>query len=165
MSQSGGLWEHRKSLSKEVPAEEFLRIVRTFLQNVRRDDLQNVRRDDRNTLEFKHIGHRLHRDRIKKIVEMIFETQNKLPFFWIESARPFCWNHPKDWARTHIRYEWGHLEPRDSLPTTVPILENLCLMSARCNNQVQSSLPLEDLLILFKGSATGQRISDVDVLP
>jgi hypothetical protein len=44
-------------------------------------------------------------------------------------------------------------------------LENLCLMSARCNNQVQSSLPLEDLLILFKGSATGQRISDVDVLP
>jgi hypothetical protein len=153
MSESGRLRKHRENLSREVPPEEFSRIVLTFLQN--------VRRDDRNTLEFRHVGHPDNRERIKKIVEMIFETQDKLPFFWIDSALPFCWNHPKDWARTHIRYEWGHLEPKDSPSTTVPILENLCLMSARCNNHIQSSLPLEDLQDLFKGSKTGQRIHDV----
>ena len=34
-------------------------------------------------------------------------------------------------------------------------------MSARCNNHIQSSLPIKDLQELFSGSATGVRIEQL----
>jgi hypothetical protein len=95
-------------------------------------------------------------------VNMIIDTQDGQPFFWIDSKLPFCWNNPRDWSKyEYIRFQWGHLEPTNSL-TDCNQLENLCLQSARCNNQIQSSMPLRDLKELFFGSKTYDRIIEVE---
>jgi hypothetical protein len=47
----------------------------------------------------------------KNIVELLLDTQDRKPFFWIESTLPFCWNNPKYWNKTSIAYQWGHLNP------------------------------------------------------
>ena len=81
------------------------------------------------------------KDQIVKFVEFIIETQNGQAFFWIQSDLPFCWNNPKDWNTfSYIRFQWGHLEPSNSL-FECNQFENLCLQSARCNNHIQSSMP------------------------
>jgi hypothetical protein len=97
----------------------------------------------------------------RDIVTSIFSTQDYKPFFWIEGTLPFCWNDPKDWGKDYIKYQWGHLNPRSGITTGTGKVEDLCLMSARCNNHIQSSLPIADLQEYFRGSTTGLRIQQV----
>jgi hypothetical protein len=97
----------------------------------------------------------------KELLDLILRTQDNKPFFWIEANLPFCWNNPKDWDKTYIAYQWGHLNPRNSVPECSQTVTDLCLMSARCNNHIQSSLPLEDLEFYFQGSTVGARITNV----
>lgn len=100
--------------------------------------------------------------RLKKIyINLILETQDYKPFFWIESDLPFCWNAPKNFDKKYIVYEWGHLLPRGDDDDNVHTLENLCLMSSRCNNQIQSGMPIKDLILPFRGSLVGNRIDYV----
>lgn len=95
-----------------------------------------------------------------QIVESILATQDYKPFFWIDAALPYCWNDPKHWDRSQIIYQWGHLNPRNSVGDA-GVVTDLCLMSARCNNHIQSSLPLADVEEYFRGSAVGTRIQEV----
>lgn len=45
---------------------------------------------------------------LKEIVGLIFETQDRRPFFHVEGTElPLCWNRPSDWNINHIKYEWG----------------------------------------------------------
>jgi 5-methylcytosine-specific restriction endonuclease McrA len=80
------------------------------------------------------------------IVKAILETQDFLPFFWEETEGylPSCWNAPKDWNLTYIKYEIGHISPKVSGGTDE--LENLCGMCARCNNHIQSSLSMDEVI-------------------
>ena len=101
------------------------------------------------------------KEQVKRFVDLIIETQNEKSFFWIDSNLPFCWNNPRDWRFPYIRFQWGHLEPNNSL-LQCNQFQNLCLQSARCNNQIQSSMPIMELKELFYGSRTYDRIIEVE---
>lgn len=86
---------------------------------------------------------------IIKFVEMIFQAQSKKPFFHIDGDLPFCWNSPSNggWELPYIKYEWGHLNSINQNIDTAHNIENLCLQSARCNQHIQSSLNVTELLV------------------
>lgn len=99
---------------------------------------------------------------IKEFVDLIFKTQNNLPFFYIEEhgELPFCWNNPGDWEENYIRYEWGHLQSRNQNKNCDEIT-NFCLQSARCNRQVQTSMDIREVKVWLKGSRIANRIDTV----
>lgn len=97
---------------------------------------------------------------VKEIIELIFETQDKRPFFHIEGTElPLCWNRPADWDCDYIKYEWGHLLSRNQNPDNYSSIENLGLYSARCNQHIQSSMNIRELMVY--GGLIAQRISNV----
>lgn len=83
---------------------------------------------------------------IVPIVRALFLTQDNLPFFWEETDGYLasCWNDPKDWGLTYIKYQVGHINPKDNGGKGE--LENLCFMCARCNNHIQSSLTMDEVI-------------------
>ena len=72
---------------------------------------------------------------------------------------PLCWNSPKDWDKNFIKYEWGHLRFRNQAEDDAHKLENLGLYSARCNQHIQTSLHIEELMVY--GGILAQRIRNV----
>ena len=97
---------------------------------------------------------------IKSIIVLIFETQDKRPFFHVEGTElPLCWNRPADWDCDYIKYEWGHLLSRNQNPGNLNTIENLGLYSARCNQHIQSSMNIQELMVY--GGLISTRISNV----
>jgi hypothetical protein len=84
-----------------------------------------------------------------EFVQLIFRAQGERPFFHIEAPFPYCWNAPSNggWDINYIKYEWGHLRSINQNPESAFEIENLCLMSARCNQHIQSSMNVEELLV------------------
>ena len=84
----------------------------------------------------------------REFIRLIFEVQGRRPFLHIEAPLPSCWNSPGrgDWDYNYIRYEWGHLLSKNQNPEEAFDVQNLCLMSARCN-QVQTSMNIDELQI------------------
>ena len=97
---------------------------------------------------------------IDEFVESVFEAQGRKPFFHIEAPIPYCWNSPKDWDKDYIRYEWGHLMSRNQ-NANFHHIENICLQSARCNQHVQTSMDIDEVLLWLEGSAIAFRIREV----
>lgn len=80
--------------------------------------------------------------------------------FHVEGTElPLCWNSPKDWEKDYIKYEWGHLLSRNQNAATADRIENLALYSARCNQHIQTSLDVQELMIY--GGIIAQRVSIV----
>ena len=97
---------------------------------------------------------------IKELIVLIFDTQDKRPFFHVEGTElPLCWNRPADWNRDYIKYEWGHLLSRNQNPDKINSIENLGLYSARCNQHIQSSMNIQELMVY--GGLISTRISNV----
>ena len=96
---------------------------------------------------------------LSQIINLLFEAQDEAPFLHIEGTElPLCWNHPRDWDKNYIKYEWGHLRSRNQAEKDAYKLENLALYSARCN-QIQTSMHIEELMIY--GGIIAQRINQV----
>jgi hypothetical protein len=93
-------------------------------------------------------------------VDVIFDAQFRLPFFYVDSPLPYCWNAPKDWDKSYIRYEWGHLHSRNQNEDAHHI-QNLCLQSARCNQHVQTSMDIDEVLAWLDGSQVAARVRRV----
>ncbi|MBN1933940.1 MAG: hypothetical protein JW934_04725 [Anaerolineae bacterium] len=99
-------------------------------------------------------------DVLARVIKLLFQAQDNRPFFHVEGTElPLCWNSPKDWDKNYIKYEWGHLKSRNQLPEQEFDLENLGLYSARCNQHIQTSLHIEELMVY--GGILAQRISNV----
>lgn len=138
--------EHRQNLRHIEPQES---------------EINRLRKSLRNHIDKQRFRCRYSPGHIKTlnlIINMILETQDRKPFFWINTSLPMCWNHPWNWDMDYIKYEWGHVGPINSSPEKYNDIENLCLMSARCNNHIQSSLCMDDLLEFFEGSRIADRI-------
>lgn len=88
---------------------------------------------------------------IIELVDLIFSAQGNRPYFHIDGDLPYCWNSPArghiDWQLPYIKYEWGHLNSIEQNRDTARHIENLALLSARCNQQIQSSLNISELII------------------
>lgn len=57
----------------------------------------------------------------------------------------YCWNHPRDKKIPHLKLEWGHKVPAHYGKSSQK-LNNLILLCARCNNHIQSSRKIEQLI-------------------
>jgi hypothetical protein len=93
-------------------------------------------------------------------VEAIFEAQDRKPFFHVTGDLPFCWNAPANWNLPYIHYQWGHLRSRNQNEDAHE-LTNLCLMSERCNQHVQSALDISEVRDWLLGSRVAERIDQV----
>lgn len=145
------LIEHRKIINENSSAYEkdleSERLVKTIINHIR-EDFPNVRFD------------KTKKEILKKIVLLLFEAQDKRPFFHVEGTElPLCWNRPADWDTDYIKYEWGHLLSRNQRPEKKSSIENIGLYSARCNQHIQSSMNIQELMVY--GGLLAQRISNV----
>jgi len=57
----------------------------------------------------------------------------------------FCWNEPKDKNLAFLKLQWGHKLPRSHGKKAYE-LDNLILLCARCNNNIQRSRTIEQLI-------------------
>jgi hypothetical protein len=101
-----------------------------------------------------------HRKVLQRAVQLIFDAQDRRPMFHVEGTElPLCWNHPKNWHIDYIKYEWGHLKSLNQEPQANRTIRSFALYSARCNNHIQTSLHLEELMVY--GGILAQRIASV----
>jgi hypothetical protein len=100
---------------------------------------------------------------VDRFVDAIFATQDEKPFFHVDGELLYCWNAPKDWDKDYIRYEWGHLSSRNQNKVAHNI-QNLCLQSARCNQHVQTSMDIDEVLKWLDGSQVAERVRQVMAL-
>jgi hypothetical protein len=106
------------------------------------------------------ISKKKHNNLLSQYIDLIAETQDYSPIFDIKSIKlPLCWNKPTDWEYNYIRYEWGHLYSKSQNPDLEYDLENLGLYSSRCNQHIQSSMDIHEVIIY--GGIIAQRISNV----
>ena len=73
-----------------------------------------------------------------KFVKDLLEKQNNTCAFGKSVGGKYCWNEPKDSAKKYLKLQWGHIKPRCREDETQTI-DDLCLLCARCNNQIQTS--------------------------
>jgi hypothetical protein len=145
------LIEHRRIINKNPQAYETdlesERVVKSIINHIR-NDFSNVRFDKQK------------REILRKIVILLFEAQEHRPFFHVEGTElPLCWNRPSDWNIDYIKYEWGHLLSQNQMPEKSSSIENIGLYSARCNQHIQSSMNIQELMVY--GGLLAQRISNV----
>lgn len=57
----------------------------------------------------------------------------------------YCWNRNKNKEYKYLRLEWGHKIPKSSGKKDDSI-DNLILLCGRCNNQIQTSRTIEQLI-------------------
>jgi hypothetical protein len=93
-----------------------------------------------------------------QMADLVFDAQGRKPLFYhksITTGLPMVWNDPKilnlkegkhhTWNDCDFfRYEIGHKVPKNSDGKDDP--ENLCFMSGRCNQHIQSSLSLDEIM-------------------
>lgn len=96
-----------------------------------------------------------------EVVQLLFDAQERRPFFHVDAALPFCWNRPADWDKPYIRYEWGHLHSRNQSLGAPATLTDLCLQSARCNQHIQTSMDIDEVLDWLTGSRIEARVQRV----
>lgn len=79
-----------------------------------------------------------------EFVKQLLETQNNTCAFGKDVNGMYCWNESKEnfkdnvyQERPYIKLQWGHIKPR--CRKEEQNIKDLCLLCARCNNQIQTS--------------------------
>ena len=146
------LIEHRRAIAQNADAYIFeiahnsQRLIKTLTQHIKGTGTS--------------ISPKKHGSALAKAITLLFETQDQRPIFHVEGTElPLCWNSPRDWDKNYIKYEWGHLRSKNQNPLDSVGLESMALYSARCNQHIQSSMNIEELMIY--GGVLAQRISSV----
>jgi len=147
------LLDHRKALSSnpdayihELTDQNIQRLVRTLVPHLKQAGF--------------NISPSKNESELSELIKLLFSVQDNRPFFHVEGTElPLCWNSPKDWDKNYIKYEWGHLRSRNQAQSKAHRLDNLGLYSARCNQHIQTSMHIEELMVY--GGILAQRISNV----
>jgi len=87
---------------------------------------------------------------MREMAELVWDAQNGMPLFQFSvksTGLPMSWNRPQDGELDYIRYEIGHVHPQLEGGLSNP--ENLTFQSARCNQHIQSSLDIDEVMIYF----------------
>lgn len=145
------LIDHRKIINKNPEAYETDlksdRLVNSIINHIREEFLE-VRFNKKK------------KEILKEIILLLFKAQEHRPFFHVEGTElPLCWNRPSDWNINYIKYEWGHLLSQNQTIEKCSPIENVGLYSARCNQHIQSSMNIQELMVY--GGLLAQRISNV----
>lgn len=85
-----------------------------------------------------------------KHVETLLAKQNRTCAFGKNVGGIYCWNEPNVnyeddvyKEKTYLKLQWGHIKPRCRKEEQTA--DDLCLLCARCNNQIQTSRHLQQL--------------------
>lgn len=83
---------------------------------------------------------------LTEAAEMVWKAQEGKPMFdfILSDGLPSAWNRPQYFADNYIHYEIGHIIPRNAEGESK--INNLCFMSARCNQHIQSSLNMDAVI-------------------
>jgi hypothetical protein len=148
----GTLIEHRRALAHNQDAYTYeivhnsARLIENLTKHIRAPGVS--------------VSPRKHVLSLAKAIALLFEAQDQRAIFHVEGTElPLCWNRPIDWDKPYIKYEWGHLRSKNQNPDDVVGLADLALYSARCNQHIQSSMNIEELMVY--GGVLAQRISNV----
>ena len=86
----------------------------------------------------------------REFVNNLLEKQKNTCAFGKNVGGKYCWNEPKenfiDNVYTEMKYlklQWGHIKPK--CRNEKQTVDDLCLLCARCNNQIQTSRHLRQL--------------------
>ncbi len=140
------LSENKNAYIHEMQDENIERLVKSLIPHLKKADFSVTLRKSF--------------DPLSRIIKHLFIAQDNRPFFHVEGTElPLCWNSPRDWDKNYIKYEWGHLRSRNQAQDKAYKLENLGLYSARCNQHIQTSMHIEELMVY--GGVLAQRISNV----
>ncbi len=140
------LAENERAYSYEFTDENIERLVKTLMPHLKNAGLTVT------------LGNSF--EDLAQIIRLLFLAQDERPFFHVEGTElPLCWNSPRDWDKNYIKYEWGHLRSKNQAQDKAHKLENLGLYSARCNQHIQTSMNIEELMVY--GGVLAQRISNV----
>ena len=111
---------------KEIPEEEYFRLEKTLYNHLR---AMKVKKTKTERLE---------------ITKTILKQQKNTCAF-ADGDDSYCWNHPKNKNFEFLILEWGHKIPQN-FGEIAHKLDNLILLCARCNNQIQTSRKIEQLI-------------------
>jgi len=85
-----------------------------------------------------------------EFVKTLLAKQNQTCAFGKNVGGIYCWNEPKEnyvdniyTEKTYLKLQWGHIKPRSRKENQTA--DDLCLLCARCNNQIQTSRHIEQL--------------------
>jgi hypothetical protein len=85
-----------------------------------------------------------------EFVKTLLVKQNQTCAFGKNVGGIYCWNEPKEnyvdniyTEKTYLKLQWGHIKPRSRKENQTA--DDLCLLCARCNNQIQTSRHIEQL--------------------
>ena len=105
---------------ESIPESEIDRLQQTLYPHVRK---MNISSSKPERIQF---------------VKHLLEKQNNTCAFGKTVGGKYCWNEPKDSEKKYLKLQWGHIKPRCRKNET-QTLKDLCLLCARCNNQIQTS--------------------------
>ena len=115
-----------KSTWKKIPDTEFDRLQKTLYNHLRAMKVKKTKIE-----------------RLEITKSILKQQQNTCAF--ADGDDSFCWNHPKNKDSEFLVLEWGHKIPRN-FGQIAHQLDNLILLCARCNNQIQTSRKIEQLI-------------------
>jgi hypothetical protein len=85
-----------------------------------------------------------------EFVKTLLIKQNQTCAFGKNVNGIYCWNEPKEnyvdnvyTEKSYLKLQWGHIKPRCRKEEQTA--NDLCLLCARCNNQIQTSRHLHQL--------------------
>jgi hypothetical protein len=115
-----------------IPESEVERLQKTLSNHLRRMNI-SITKSDRT-----------------EYVTTLLAKQNRTCAFGKNIRGIYCWNEPKEnyiddvyTEKTYLKLQWGHIKPRCRKEEQT--VDDLCLLCARCNNQIQTSRHLSQL--------------------
>ena len=85
-----------------------------------------------------------------EFLQTLLAKQNQTCAFGKNVGGIYCWNEPKEnyidsvyTEKKYLKLQWGHIKPRCRKEEQTT--DDLCLLCARCNNQIQTSRHLLQL--------------------
>ncbi len=115
-----------KKIWKKIPDSEFERLDKTLTIHLRKMGVKRTK------------GERLEK------IRLILKEQ-KFTCAFADGDSSYCWNAPKYEELPHLKLEWGHRIPV-AHGKIAHQENNLMLLCTRCNNQIQTSRTIEELI-------------------
>ena len=82
-------------------------------------------------------------ERVDFVTNILKKQKNTCAF--ADGYDAFCWNAPKNKRLIYLKLEWGHKIPSIK-GKKIDSEKNLFLLCSRCNNQIQTSRTIKELI-------------------
>jgi 5-methylcytosine-specific restriction endonuclease McrA len=120
-------YENNEYVWRKISYSEIERLEKTLANHLRKMGIKRTKRQR------------------EKFVLKVLDKQNYTCAFGGGDGR-YCWNHPRNNSLNYLKLEWAHKIP-SYYKNMSQIENNLLLLCARCNNQIQSSRTIKQLIL------------------